>query len=482
MTYKIKIVKTRSKNTSQVVVLFQNEEKIIEDFGDYHFSDIEKEYIANNVEKEIFLFYLQNLQKKVYIQVISKKSDEEHKNKEEYRIAASQLFKLIKKEKEEKIEIQVLGKNNKVISYLEGLLLSAYSFDKYKTKKKELNLKAINLISKTISNATVEEIMNIVDSVNIARDLINEPGSVLTAEELSKRIVEVGKEAGFTTDVLNKSKIESLKMGGLLAVNYGSIDPPTFNILEWKPKNAINKKPIVFVGKGVVFDTGGISLKPPSNMDEMKSDMSGAAAVVGTLNAISKNKIPVHVIGLIPATDNRPGQNAYYPGDIIKMFDGTTVEVLNTDAEGRMILADALAYAKKYKPELVINLATLTGSAVMAIGEFGTVAFMKTEEKVKNELQKAGDDTYERLVEFPLWEEYAELIKSDIADVKNIGGREAGAITAAKFLERFTDYDFVHLDIAGTAYNSKGSNYNAKGGTGIGVRLLSEFIKNRIEE
>ncbi len=311
---------------------------------------------------------------------------------------------------------------------------------------------------------------------------MSEPGSVLTAEELSKRIVKVGKDAGFKTDVLNKSKIESLKMGGLLAVNYGSIEPPTFNILEWKPKDAINKKPIVFVGKGVVFDTGGISLKPPSNMDEMKSDMSGAAAVVGTLNAISRNKMPVHVIGLIPATDNRPGQNAYYPGDIIKMFDGTTVEVLNTDAEGRMILADALAYAKKYKPELVINLATLTGSAVMAIGEFGTVAFMKTEEKVKNELQKAGNDTYERLVEFPLWEEYAELIKSDIADVKNIGGREAGAITAAKFLERFTDYDFVHFDIAGTAYNAKGSNYNAKGGTGIGVRLLSEFLKNRIKE
>jgi leucyl aminopeptidase len=251
-------------------------------------------------------------------------------------------------------------------------------------------------------------------------------------------------------------------MGGLLAVNQGSIDEPTFSILEWKPKNAKNKKPIILVGKGVVYDTGGLSLKP-----------------IGAMHAIANNKLDQHVIGLIPATDNRPSGNAYAPGDVVTMFDKTTVEVLNTDAEGRMILADALSYAKKYKPELVIDLATLTGSAANTIGYFGIVSMQQKAINEHNNLAKSGHITHERLAEMPFWKDYDNLIKSDVADIKNLGGKFGGAITAGKFLAYFTDYPWIHLDIAGPAYVSTEYQYRSKGATGMGVRLLYDFIKNR---
>jgi leucyl aminopeptidase len=232
----------------------------------------------------------------------------------------------------------------------------------------------------------------------------------------------------------------------------------------------------VLVGKGVVYDTGGLSLKPSNSMDTMKCDMSGAAAVIGTLCAIAGQGLPIHVIGLIPATDNRPGGNAITPGDVITISDGTTVEVLNTDAEGRLILADALHYAKKYKPQLVIDLATLTGAAARAIGPNATVAMGNAGREVWEQLQTSAANTHERLVEFPFWDEYNDLLKSEIADLKNIGGAEAGAITAGKFLEHFTDYPYVHLDIAGPAFLDSPWGYYGKGGTGVGVRLLTDFL------
>jgi leucyl aminopeptidase len=268
-------------------------------------------------------------------------------------------------------------------------------------------------------------------------------------------------------------------MGGLLAVNAGSIDPPSFSIMEWKPKNAKNKQPVILVGKGVVYDTGGLTIKPtPGGMDTMKSDMAGAAAVIGAMYAAAKNKLPVHVIGLVPATDNRPGERAMAPGDILTMYDGTTVEMLNADAEGRLILADALAYAKKYKPQMVLDLATLTGAAARALGHLGIVYMGTADKKQKTALENSGLSTYERLVEFPFWDEYAEMLKSDIADLKNVsGGNAAGAITAGKFLEHFTDYPWLHLDIAGPAFLSSGDSYRSKGATGVGVRLLYNYLK-----
>lgn len=367
-----------------------------------------------------------------------------------------------------------------VTAIAESAYLSNYQFLNYKTKKEQNSLEECIVCSEGSDNSKqVARAANIAEATTIARDLVNEPLMTLTSVEIANRAVSLGERFGFAVEVFNKQQIRSLKMGGLLAVNLGSVDPPTFTIMEWKPANAKNSKPVVLVGKGVVYDTGGLSLKPTANsMDFMKSDMGGAAAVIGTMCSVAANEMPVHVIGLVPATDNRPGGNAYVPGDVITMFDGTTVEVLNTDAEGRMLLADALAYAKKYDPELVIDLATLTGAQVVAIGTHGAAMMSNTREATKKALKDAGQRVYERLVELPLWEEYREQLKSDIADLKNIGGRAAGSATAGKFLEHFTDYPWVHLDIAGPAFLHSSDSYRGKNGTGTGVRLLTEFLQS----
>lgn len=369
------------------------------------------------------------------------------------------------------------NQHDQIFALLESALLSNYQFNKYKTEPKVNSLGPLEFYSPTELAGLEKVIENVSKATMIARDLVNEPVITLTAPKLSKIAQELGKEHGFSVEVFNKQKIESLKMGGLLAVNYGSELPPTFTIMEWKPENAVNTKPLVLVGKGVVYDTGGLSLKPTNSMDTMKSDMGGAAAVIGTITSLAMNKVAYHVIGLTPATDNRPGKNAYTPGDVIHMHSGVTVEVLNTDAEGRMILADALSYAKTYNPELVIDLATLTGSAVVAVGENATAMMGTADSNLKAKLMKSGMKTFERLVELPLWADYKEQLKSDIADIKNVGSRAAGSITAAKFLEHFTAYPWIHLDIAGPAFVSTDTNsYRGKNGTGTGVRLLFDFI------
>jgi leucyl aminopeptidase len=362
----------------------------------------------------------------------------------------------------------------------EGAALSNYQFLKYFKEKenKKNTLSKIFVTDATITESEWVELQGIIQGTELARTLVNEPVSYLTATQFSSEMTKAGKVAGFKTQVLNKKQIEALKMGGLLGVNKGSIDPPTFTIMEYKPKNAKNKKPIVLVGKGVVFDTGGLSLKPtPGSMDEMKCDMAGGAAVVGAIYAIAANKLPVHVVALVPATDNRPGGNAVCPQDVLTISDGTTVEVLNTDAEGRLILADALVYAKKYKPELVIDLATLTGAAVRSIGTYASAVMATADQKVVNNLMDSGFEVWERLIQFPMWKEYGEEMKSDVADLKNLGGAFAGQISAAKFLEHFTDYPWIHIDIAGPAYQNKVDAYRTKGGVGVGVRLLYDFIK-----
>ncbi len=403
---------------------------------------------------------------------------------EHYRKCGSQAQEILNNEKVERAVVQVVNASKReTFAFVEGLLLGSYRFDRYFSKEKEKNKKS--LIEVDVYSADIEEdelisLENVVDAVYKARDLVNTPVLDMNAVALAEAFEEMGSAAGFKVDVLNKKKIESLKMGGLLAVNRGSVDPPTFTIMEWKPEKHKNKKPVVFVGKGVVYDTGGLSLKPTNYMDTMKSDMAGAAAVGAALYAIAKQKLPVWVIGLVPATDNRPDGNAYTPGDVITMYDGTTVEVLNTDAEGRMILADALAYAKKYKPEVVIDIATLTGAAARAIGPNATVGMHAKAETHFEQLQKAGNYVHERIVEFPFWDEYKEQLKSEIADMKNIGGAEAGAITAGKFLEHFTDYPYVHLDIAGPSFLTKKQDYNPPGGTGVGVRLFYEYAKSLV--
>lgn len=407
----------------------------------------------------------------------AKEEKEIHLQAEAARKAGSKLFDLLKAERIETIQLKGFGQQELTLALVEGLLLSGYTFDKYKKEKEDFSLEAIFIVGSEIAEEQLEEIQNLIKAVFHARDLVNEPLSYLTAVQFSNEIEKMGEEAGFSVEVFHKQKIESLKMGGLLAVNKGSIDPPTFTILEWKPENAQNAKPIVMVGKGVVFDTGGLSLKPTAkSMDYMKCDMAGGAVVAATLYAIAKNNLPVHVVGLIPATDNRPDGNAYVPGDIITMFDGTTVEIKNTDAEGRLILADALSYAKKYSPELVIDIATLTGAAEIVAGNCAIVGMGNTAEYIQK-LKEAGTETYERIIEVPLWEEYAKPLKSAVADLNNLGGREAQSTVAGKFLEHFTAYNWIHLDAAGVSFLFEKDNYLPVGGTAYGTRLLYNFLK-----
>ena len=369
-----------------------------------------------------------------------------------------------------------------VLALAEGIALSAYHFAPYKTippDPQPVRLADVFLIG--AATEAVEWLQAVVTGVYLTRDLVNTPFNYQSATQLAEQFTEAGDKAGFTTEILDEPRIQSLKMGGLLAVNQGSPAPPTFTIMEWAPDNALNTKPIVLVGKGVVFDTGGLSLKPtPNSMDLMKSDMAGGAAVAGVLSAVAQAQLPLRVVGLVPATDNRPGEEAFAPGDVITMHNGRTVEITNTDAEGRLLLADALSFAARYEPELVLDVATLTGAAARAVGKEGVVVMGTAGDETMQQLKLAGNAVYERLVELPLWEEYAEQIKSDFADYRHYQpGADAGAISAGKFLEVFTSYPWVHFDIAGSAFLTAPDSYRGKGGTGAAVRLLCEFLRER---
>lgn len=473
------ISRISSINNSQSLILLCTKPSNLNNFG---LNNEEIEFVKNEISvKEKKCVTVNQLNRYVIIQLIDTKK-EKYKSLESLRKAASAIHGVLADTKTEAVTIaDADGKAQETLAFAEGLILSNYQFLKYKKdkEKEQFTLKNINVFSKIINSKQLNELQIVTDAVSISRTLVNEPANFLTAVQLSKEFQKMGKEAGFNVEVFNKAKITSLKMGGLLAVNLGSIDPPTFTVMEYKPNRPTNKKPIVLVGKGVVYDTGGLSLKPtPNSMDMMKCDMAGAATVAGAIYAIAKAKLPVHVIVLVPATDNRPGENAYVPGDVITMYNGLTVEMLNADAEGRMILADALAYAQKFDPMLVMDFATLTGAAVAAIGMSGMVAMGTADERTKNKLKTSGDNTFERLAEMPFWDDYDELIKSDIADMKNIGGPYAGAITAGKFLARYVNYPWMHFDIAGPAFLTAKDGYRPKGGTGVGIRMLFDYFKN----
>ncbi|WP_310991647.1 leucyl aminopeptidase family protein [Aequorivita marina] len=363
-------------------------------------------------------------------------------------------------------------------AFLEGLLMGSYQFTSYHKDKERKELK-VYVSNEAVSATAIKKVTNLINGVALTRTLVNEPPNKLDSVMFSERIVEAGKTYGFDTEVLQKDKIVELGMGGLLGVNQGSEVPPTFNIMTYKPKNASNKKPLVLVGKGVTFDTGGYSLKTGGHMSSMKADMGGGATVVGIMAAVAANALPYYVIGLVPATDNKINGKALLVDDVITMMDGSTVEIQNTDAEGRLILADALSYAKQYKPELVVDMATLTGAAAAITGPFG-IAMAGNQQEKMDELKKSGETTYERLVQLPFWKEFEELLKSEVADLKNIGGPVGGASTAGKFLEHFTDYDWIHLDIAGPAFLDKETGSSPSGGTGVGVRLLYDFVNSRV--
>ncbi len=444
----------------------------------------EREYVlAQKSLNDTTFFEFNRLKNRIFIQIIEEDTNQS-KMLEGIRKAGDSFQSALETCKINKITLISELTSELTLAFAEGLILGNYSFVIHKAKSKEKavhTLQTINLVSKQVSKTEVQELNTICEQIYFCRDLINQPVNHLNAVQFSEIVVKKAVELGVKAEVLNKTKIEALKMGGLLAINMGSEVPPTFTILEWKPKNHKNSKPVVLVGKGVMFDTGGMNLKPDNYMNDMKCDMSGAAAMVSTLFAVASAKLPVWVITLVPATDNRINSRAHVSGDIITMSDGTTCEIINTDAEGRVILADALVYAQRYEPELVIDAATLTGAAQRAIGKYGIVAMQSKAENDIEALKKSGLYTYERIAEFPFWEEYGELIKSDVADIKNIGGPEAGMITAGKFLEHFTNYPFIHLDIAGPAFLDSRDSYRGKHATGVCIRLLAHFLKSRYE-
>jgi leucyl aminopeptidase len=471
-----KIVQKPSKKHNLYIIDNPDQLRQIEDINDN-----ERSFATNAFKNEQTAISINQYNRFVFINLIKIKKTEAL-TAEACRKAGAELAGFLNRQKLDEVTITNLStRSDAAYLFAEGMALANYQFLKYRGEAKKLT-NTFKLISFSRQSMTVKELNQlqvITDAIYRARTLVNEPLNYLTAPQLAKEIAALGKEAGFKVTVLQKNQIEAEKMGGLLAVNMGSTVPPTFTVMEYKPKKAINKKPIVLIGKGVVYDTGGLSLKPtPASMDRMKSDMSGAALVSAAMFAISKLQLPLHVIALVPATDNRPGENAYVPGDVITMYSGTTVEVLNTDAEGRMLLGDALHWAKRYNPELVVDFATLTGAASVAVGEHGIVCMGTADENVKQAFRNSGDRQYERLVEYPLWDEYGDQIKSDIADLKNVGGPSGGAITAGKFLEHFTAYPWMHFDIAGVSFTMAKRNYITSGGTAFGMRMLMDFLMN----
>lgn len=365
--------------------------------------------------------------------------------------------------------------------YLFALALTqaGYAFDEYKSKKDAILLQEIELISNnsTLNSQQLTLIHAVQSGQNWTRDLANRPANVCFPEYLAEQAQALAAEYPelLKVTVINESQMEELGMHAFLAVSKGSDRPGRVITLEYKMNT--EQAPVVLVGKGVTFDTGGISLKPGAGMDEMKYDMCGAASVLGTMRALCEAKLPIHVVGAIAAAENMPSARATRPGDIVTSMSGQTVEILNTDAEGRLVLCDTLTYIARFKPELVIDIATLTGACVVALGSVLTGLFTP-DDALANEIQVAGQSSFDRVWRMPVIEDYQEQLDSPFADIANIGGPKAGAVTAACFLQRFTrEYRWAHLDIAGTAWNSGA----AKGATGRPVPLLLQFLANRAQ-
>lgn len=368
-----------------------------------------------------------------------------------------------------------------------GACLRNYSFNKYLTdsnRKNTIYIEELNfrLEQSDLAENTYKELQVVQNGVFYARDLVSEPANILSTEKYAERCEKLS-ELGLKVEVLNEKDMRKLGMNSLLAVGQGSHSESKLVVIEWNGADDKEEAPLAFIGKGVVFDTGGISLKPSLNMDAMKGDMGGSAAVVGLMKVLAERNAKVNVVGVIGLVENMPSGNAQRPGDIVTSMSGQTIEVLNTDAEGRLVLADALWYSKeKFKPKLMVNLATLTGAIVVSLADIYAGLFSNDDNLAEN-LLDAGKNTGEKLWRFPLAEEYDEMIDSPIADIKNIGsGRGAGSITAAQFLQRFVgDVKWAHLDIAGVSMVEREHDLSPKGATGFGVRLLNSFVKTNFE-
>jgi leucyl aminopeptidase len=371
---------------------------------------------------------------------------------------------------------------------VEGVLMALFEPDKYRTVEKEERLiERLVIIAQGASEDALrrgaERGRIIGESVNFTRDLANEPGAYMTPTIMAERARAIASEFGLEVDVLDRERMEGLGMGSLLSVARGSEEPPALIILKYTPEGGgseVGNGLLALVGKGVTFDSGGISLKPGENMELMKYDMTGGATVLGVMRAVAQLKPPMPLLGVVPATENLPSGKATKPGDVVRAMSGKTIEVINTDAEGRLILADAISYAKQLGAKRIIDLATLTGAVSIALGDVNT-GILGTDQELIDEVIASGREVGEKLWQLPLDKEYTKQIKSDIADIKNVGGRKAGTITAAAFLKEFADgVSWAHLDIAGTAWGDDAKPYRSKGPTGVGVRTLLNLIERAV--
>jgi len=441
----------------------------------------------NEVVKDISVkddFYLFNLSSKKKIILINSKKLLD----QDIEILGAKFFDFMKLNKIKSIILNSEDKSisdnkNLVLRFLHGLNLKSYEFNLYKSKKKydKIVLNVVFKKDKVIQN-NFQKFKSIETGTNFARDLVSEPPNVLNPKEYTKRLINLRK-LGIKVTVYNESKLKKLGMHSLLGVGRGSANESFLVTLEWYGNKKNKKLPLSFVGKGVCFDTGGISLKPAKFMEEMKYDMAGSAVVAGLIQSLALRKAKVNAVGVVGLVENMPGGNAQRPGDIVKAYNGKTIEVLNTDAEGRLVLADALSFTeKKFKPKFIVDLATLTGAIIISLGEEYAGLFSNNDELSKK-LFEAGEKVNEKVWRMPLHKNYDKLMNSTIADIQNInysGG--AGSITAAQFLQRFIEKTpWAHLDIAGMAFSKKAANLNPGGATGFGVRLLNQLIEDNYE-
>ncbi len=435
-------------------------------------------------EKKNFVVSFDRLPEKLYFVSFNSESVASEVQ-EELRRQAVEVLKMMEKDGVKTVALNGEGTlPEEMAAFVEGLTLADYSFDRFRSDDR-FHIEKLIINSVFFSEEELAAQQRLWNRIFWCREWVNLPVADLNAARFAEELQSVAENfKDVKCTVMDRRKVESLRMGGLLAVNKGSVDEPRFVVLEYngiaRNKDKATERPICLVGKGIMYDTGGLNIKPDDYMQEMKSDMAGAATMASVLFAAADNALPVHVVALLPLTDNRPGFNAYAADDILTMYDGTTVEVVNTDAEGRLILADAIAYAvKNYNPRVIIDAATLTGAAVRAISTFGIAAMQQNASSDLEMLKIVGNEVYERLVEFPMWKEYDELIKSDFADLRNCGTTpQAGTITAGKFLAHFAkEVPYVHLDIAGVAYFSKAQHYFRPGASGYGVRLLYAYLQ-----
>lgn len=367
---------------------------------------------------------------------------------------------------------------------VEGTVLGSYQFTAYLTCNDAIRKPLAGLTLLTHNATSLPALQAgatagnaIAEAVCLARDLTNLPGNDLPPSAMAARAQEVAAQCGLTCTVLDETQMQTLGMGSLLAVGKGTDQPSQFIVLEHNADRS-DLKPYVVVGKGITFDSGGISLKPGQGMEAMKDDMAGAAATLGIMQAVAALDLPIRVVGLMPCVENMPSGKAYRPGDVIKAINGRTIEVISTDAEGRLILADALGYAQRYQPQAVVDLATLTGACVVALGTVAS-GLLCNDDALAGQLEKAAGESGEKTWRLPLWDEYKQQIKSDVADIKNSGGREAGAVIGGIFLQNFVDYPWAHVDIAGMVFSHQVEGWRVKGGTGYGVRLLVAWLRQQ---